>query len=158
DEVITPTYSFFATAGAVVRLGAKPVLVDIDPVSYNIDPDALARAVTPPTKAIMPVHLYGQIADVDPIMAAAERARIPAMEDSAQAIGCTYKGRPTGGIGALRCFSFFPSKNLGAFGDAGLVTTNDEALAKRARLLPTHGMEPRSYHHLVGATFRMDAM
>jgi dTDP-4-amino-4,6-dideoxygalactose transaminase len=158
DEVITPTYSFFATAGAVVRVGATPVLVDIDPITCNIDPDAAARAITPRTKAIMPVHLFGLSADMDPIMDAAGRAGIPVIEDAAQAIGSTYKSRPVGGIGAFGCFSFFPSKNLGAFGDAGLVTTADDALAKRARLLRTHGMEPKYYHHLVGANFRMDAL
>jgi dTDP-4-amino-4,6-dideoxygalactose transaminase len=158
DEVITPTYSFFATAGCVSRLGARPVLVDIDPTTYNIDPAAMARAITPRTKAIVPVHLYGLSADLDPILATAERAGIPVVEDAAQAIGATYKSRIVGGIGAIGCFSFFPSKNLGAFGDAGLVTTTDAALAKRMRLLRTHGMEPRYYHHLVGANFRMDAL
>jgi dTDP-4-amino-4,6-dideoxygalactose transaminase len=158
DEVITPTYSFFATAGCVARLGAIPVLVDIDPVTFNIDPAAMARAMTPRTKAIMPVHLFGLSADMDPIAEAAGRAGVPIVEDAAQAIGSTYKSRPVGGIGALGCFSFFPSKNLGAFGDAGLVTTNDAALAKRARLLRTHGMEPKYYHHLVGGNFRMDAL
>jgi len=158
DEVITPTYSFFATAGAVVRLGAKPVLVDIDPGTFNIDTAALAKAVTPRTKAILPVHLFGLSADLDPIMEVAARSGIPVVEDAAQAIGSSYKSRPLGGVGALGCFSFFPSKNLGAFGDAGLVTSNDDALAKRARLLRTHGMEPKYYHHLVGANFRMDAL
>ncbi len=158
DEVITPTYSFFATAGCVARLGARPVLVDIDPGTYNIDPAAVARAVTPRTKAIMPVHLYGLSADMDAIMEIAGRAGVPVIEDAAQAIGATYRSRPVGGIGALGCFSFFPSKNLGAFGDAGLVTTNDAALAKRARLLRTHGMDPKYYHHVVGANFRMDAI
>src|SRR4051812_43638698 len=158
DEVITPTYSFFATAGCVVRAGARPVLVDIDPVTCNIDVDAAARAITPRTKAIMPVHLYGHSADMDPIMAAAGRAGIRVIEDAAQAIGSTYKGRPVGGIGAFGCFSFFPSKNLGAFGDAGLLSTTDAALADRARLLRTHGMQPKYYHHLVGANFRMDAL
>ena len=158
DEVITPTYSFFATAGCVARLGARPVLVDIDPVTYNIDPSAVAAAVTPRTKAIMPVHLYGLSADMDPINEISQRTGVPVIEDAAQAIGAMYKARPVGGIGALGCFSFFPSKNLGAFGDAGLVTTNDAALAKRARLLRTHGMEPKYYHHLVGANFRMDAL
>ena len=158
DEVITPTYSFFATAGAVVRLGARPILVDIDPVTFNVDADQIARAVTPRTKAIVPVHLFGQSAELDPIVRTAERAGIPVVEDAAQAIGATYRTRPVGGIGALGCFSFFPSKNLGAFGDAGLVTTNDDALAKRARLLRSHGMEPRYYHHLVGGNFRMDAL
>jgi dTDP-4-amino-4,6-dideoxygalactose transaminase len=158
DEVVTTTYSFFATAGAIVRLGAKPVLVDIDPVTFNIDPAQAAAAITPRTKAILPVHLYGQSADLDPIMDAANRAGIPVIEDAAQAIGATYKSRPLGGIGALGCFSFFPSKNLGAFGDAGLLTTTDDALAARARLLRTHGMQPKYYHHLVGANFRMDAL
>jgi dTDP-4-amino-4,6-dideoxygalactose transaminase len=158
DEVITPTYSFFATAGCVSRLGARPVLVDIDPETYNIDTTAIARAITPRTKAIVPVHLFGLSADLDPILAIADRAGIPVIEDAAQAIGATYQSRIVGGIGAIGCFSFFPSKNLGAFGDAGLVTTNDAALAKRMRLLRTHGMEPRYYHHLVGANFRMDAL
>ena len=158
DEVITPTYSFFATAGAVARLGARPVLIDVDPVTYNIDPAAAARAITPRTRAIMPVHLFGLSADLDPILDAADRAGVPVIEDAAQAIGSQYKSRPIGGIGALGCFSFYPSKNLGAFGDAGLVTTNDANLAGRARLLRTHGMEPRYYHHVVGANFRMDAI
>lgn len=158
DEVITPTYSFFATAGCVVRAGARPVLVDIDPATYNIDVDAVAGAITPRTKAIMPVHLFGLSADLDPILAVAAKAGVHVIEDAAQAIGSTYKGRAIGGIGSFGCFSFFPSKNLGAFGDAGLVTTNDDALARRARLLRTHGMEPKYYHHLVGANFRMDAM
>src|SRR6059036_1386281 len=158
DEVVTTTYSFFATAGAVVRLGARPVLVDIDPATFNIDPAQAINAITPRTKAILPVHLFGLSADLDPIMDAANRAGIPVIEDAAQAIGSTYKSRPLGGIGALGCFSFFPSKNLGAFGDAGLLTTNDDALAGKARLLRTHGMQPKYYHHLVGANFRMDAL
>ena len=158
DEVITSTYSFFATAGAVVRVGATPVLVDIDPVTFNIDPEQAIAAMTPRTKAIMPVHLFGLCADLDPLLDAAGRAGIPIVEDAAQAIGATYKSRPAGGIGAFGCFSFFPSKNLGAFGDAGLLTTTDATLAKRARLLRTHGMEPKYYHHVVGANFRMDAM
>ena len=158
DEVITPTYSFFATAGSVVRLGARPVLVDIDPVTFNIDPAQAVAAITPRTRAIMPVHLFGLSADLDPLVDAARRAGIPIVEDAAQAIGATYHARPLGGIGAFGCFSFFPSKNLGAFGDAGLVTTNDDRLAARARLLRTHGMQPKYYHHLVGANFRMDAL
>ncbi len=158
DEVITTTYSFFATAGAIVRLGGRPVLVDIDPTTFNIDTAAVARAITPKTKAILPVHLFGLCADMAPILSAAERAGIPVVEDAAQAIGSSYHGRPAGGMGAFGCFSFFPSKNLGAFGDAGLVTTNDDALAGKARLLRVHGMEPKYYHHLVGANFRMDAL
>ncbi len=158
DEVITPTYSFFATAGCVSRLGARPVLVDIDLDTFNANPDAIAAAITPRTKAIVPVHLFGQSAEMDPILRASERAGIPVIEDAAQAIGATYRSRPVGGIGALGCFSFFPSKNLGAFGDAGLVTTNDDELAKQVRLLRMHGMEPKYYHHLVGGNFRMDAL
>jgi dTDP-4-amino-4,6-dideoxygalactose transaminase len=158
DEVVTTTYSFFATAGAIVRVGARPVLVDIDPATFNIDPDQTAAAITSRTRAILPVHLFGLAADMDPIVDAANRSGIPIVEDAAQAIGAGYKSRPLGGIGALGCFSFFPSKNLGAFGDAGLVTTNDDALAKRARLLRTHGMEPKYYHHVVGGNFRLDAL
>ena len=158
DEVVTTAYSFFATAGAIVRVGATPVLVDIDPATFNIDPAQAAAAITPRTKAIMPVHLFGLGADMDPIMEAADRAGIPVVEDAAQAIGSTYKSRPIGAIGAFGCFSFFPSKNLGAFGDAGLLTTEDATLAARARLLRTHGMKPKYYHHLVGANFRMDAL
>lgn len=158
DEVVTTTYSFFATAGAVVRVGATPVLVDIDPVTCNLDPSAIEAAITPRTRAIMPVHLYGLCADMAPIMDVATRHRLPVIEDAAQAIGSTCQGRPAGGIGALGCFSFFPSKNLGAFGDAGLVTSNDAALARRVALLRTHGMEPRYYHQVVGGNFRMDAL
>ena len=158
DDVVTTTFSFFATAGAIVRVGAKPVLVDIDPATFNIDAAQIAAAITPRTKAIMPVHLFGLGADMDPIMAVADRAGIPVIEDAAQAIGSTYASRPLGAIGAFGCFSFFPSKNLGAFGDAGLLTCEDDALAARARLLRTHGMKPKYYHHLVGANFRMDAL
>ncbi len=156
DEVVTSTYSFFATAGCVARLGARPVLVDIDPVTFNIDTAAAAAAITSKTKAILPVHLFGLSADLDPLLAAAARAGIPVLEDAAQAIGATYGVRPVGGFGAAGCFSFFPSKNLGAFGDAGLVTSNDDDLARRIRLLRTHGMQPKYVHHLVGGNFRMD--
>jgi dTDP-4-amino-4,6-dideoxygalactose transaminase len=158
DEVVTTTYSFFATAGTIARLGARPVLVDIDPDTYNLDPVQTQKALTPRTKAIVPVHLFGLAADMDPILDAANRAGVAVIEDAAQAIGATYRSRPVGGMGAFGCFSFFPSKNLGAFGDAGLVTTNDDDLAKRARLMRTHGMEPKYYHHLVGGNFRMDAL
>jgi len=158
DEVITSTYSFFATAGAIARVGARPVLLDIDPVTFNLDPAAVAAAITERTTAILPVHLYGLSADMDPILAVAARHGIPVIEDAAQAIGATYKARPAGGMGAVGCFSFFPSKNLGALGDAGLLTTNDTALAHKAALLRNHGMEPKYYHHIVGANFRMDAI
>jgi dTDP-4-amino-4,6-dideoxygalactose transaminase len=158
DEVVTSTYSFFATAGSIVRLGARPVLLDIDPQTFNIDPSQLAAACTPRTRAIIPVHLFGLSADMDPIVAEARRRRVPIVEDAAQAIGSTYQSRSVGSFGAFGCFSFFPSKNLGAFGDAGLLTTNDADLDKRARLVRGHGMEPKYYHHTVGGNFRMDAL
>jgi dTDP-4-amino-4,6-dideoxygalactose transaminase len=158
DEVITSTYSFFATAGCVARLGAKPVFVDIDPVTYNIDPAATAAAVTPRTRAIIPVHLYGQSADLDPLLAVATRAGVPLIEDAAQAIGATYKGRTVGGLGRVGCVSFFPSKNLGAFGDGGLVTTNDDTLAAALRRLRVHGADRQYYHQLIGGNFRLDAL
>ena len=158
DEVVTTAYSFFATAGCVSRLGARPVFVDIDPVTYNILPAGVAAAVTPRTKAILPVHLYGCSADMEEIAVIADGAGVPVIEDAAQAIGARYKQRPVGGLGTLGCFSFFPSKNLGAFGDGGLVTTNDPALAHRVRLIRNHGMEPKYYHHFVGANVRLDAL
>lgn len=158
DEVITTTYSFFATAGVIARVGARPVLIDIDPVTYNIDVSRVEAAITPRTKAIMPVHLYGQCADMQPLLDISTRTGIPIVEDAAQAIGATWWGRQAGSIGAFGCFSFFPSKNLGAFGDGGLVTTNDPALAKRAALMRNHGMEPKYYHHMIGGNFRMDAL
>jgi dTDP-4-amino-4,6-dideoxygalactose transaminase len=158
DEVITSAHSFFATAGAIVRVGARPIFVDIDPETFNIDAAGIAAAVTPRTRAILPVHLFGLSADLDPIVATASQAGVAVVEDAAQAIGATYRSRPAGGIGTIGCFSFYPSKNLGAFGDAGLLTTNDPGIAGRARLLRTHGMEPRYYHHVVGANFRMDAL
>jgi len=156
DEVITSTFSFFATAGSIVRAGARPVLVDIDPATFNIDPSQIAAAITPRTRAILPVHLFGLSADLDPILAEAGRRNIPVIEDAAQAIGSTYKSRSVGGFGACGCFSFFPSKNLGAFGEAGLLTTNDAAFAARARLLRNHGMDAKYHHRLVGGNFRMD--
>ncbi len=158
DEVVTTTYSFFATAGCIARLGARPVLVDIDPVTYNLDPAATAAAIGPKTRAILPVHLYGCSAAMDELLADANRAGVPVIEDAAQAIGALYKGRPVGGLGTLGCFSFFPSKNLGAFGDGGLVTTNDAAVAQRVRLVRNHGAERGYYHSFVGANFRLDAL
>ena len=158
DEVIVPTFSFFATAGCVSRTGATPTLVDIDPVSYNIDPAAAAAAVTSRTRAIIPVHLYGQCADMDPLLDLARQRGLAVIEDAAQAIGCTYKGRAAGGMGQAGCLSFFPSKNLGAFGDAGLLTTTDEGLAHEVRLLRNHGAEPKYFHKRIGGNFRLDAL
>jgi dTDP-4-amino-4,6-dideoxygalactose transaminase len=158
DEVIAPTFSFFATAGCVSRSGATPRLVDIDPATFNIDPARLAEAITPRTKAIIPVHLYGQCADMDPILEQARRRGIAVIEDAAQAIGATYNGRQAGSMGTAGCFSFFPSKNLGAFGDAGLLTTNDAALARQVRLLRNHGAEPKYLHKRIGGNFRLDAL
>ena len=158
DEVITPTYSFFATAGAVARLGAKPVLVDVDLDTFNMNADAAVAAITPRTKAIIPVHLFGQSADLAPVLAASAPRGVHVIEDAAQAIGAQYNGRPVGNWGAIGCFSFFPSKNLGGFGDGGLATATDNDLAHRLRLIRNHGMEPKYYHHMVGANFRIDAL
>jgi dTDP-4-amino-4,6-dideoxygalactose transaminase len=159
DEVIVPTYSFFATAGAVARTGATPVLVDSESRSFNLNPALLERAITPRTKAIMPVHLFGQAAAMDEIMAIGDKHGIPVIEDAAQAIGTEYKdGRKAGSIGRVGCFSFYPTKNLGAFGDAGLITTNDEALHIKLKQLRNHGMEPKYHHKIIGGNFRMDAL
>jgi dTDP-4-amino-4,6-dideoxygalactose transaminase len=158
DEVITSTYSFFATAGCVARLGATPVLVDIEPLTYNLDPSAVRAALTPRTRAIIPVHLYGLCADMDAILEAAASAGVAVIEDACQAIGATYKGRQAGSMGVAGCLSFFPSKNLGAFGDAGLVVTSDPALAHEIRLLRNHGAEPKYLHHRIGGNFRLDAL
>lgn len=158
DEVITPTFSFFASAGSVVRVGARPVFVDIDPATYNLDAEAVARAITPRTKAIMPVHLYGQAADMTGLMAVAKAHGLAVIEDAAQAIGAKDGGTAVGGIGTVGCFSFYPTKNLGAFGDGGLVTTNDAALFERLRLLRDHGQHPKYHHAIVGGNFRLDAI
>lgn len=157
-EVITSTYSFFATAGCISRVGATPVLVDILPGTCNIDPDAVRRAMTPRTRAVIPVHLYGLCADMDRLLEMTAAAGIPVIEDACQAIGARYGGRQAGSIGAAGCFSFFPSKNLGAFGDGGLVTTNDAALAHELRLLRNHGAEPKYHHQRIGGNFRLDAL
>jgi dTDP-4-amino-4,6-dideoxygalactose transaminase len=156
DEVVTTPFTFFATAGTVARLGARPVFVDISPRDFNLDPEKLSAALSPRTKVILPVHLYGQAADMDAIAAVA--GEIPIVEDCAQAIGTTYKGKFVGGLGRMGCFSFFPTKNLGAFGDGGLVTTNDQALYELLVDLRVHGMRPKYIHHTVGGNFRLDAM
>lgn len=158
DEVITTPYTFFATAGAVSRLGAKPVFVDIDPLTYNLDPAAIEGAITERTRAIIPVHLYGQMARMKPIMEIAERHKLYVIEDAAQAIGSEEGGRRAGSIGHFGCFSFFPSKNLGGFGDGGMVTTNDPELADRVKLLRNHGYRPKYYNKVVGGNFRLDAI
>ena len=158
DEVITTSYSFFATAGAIARLGARPVFVDIDARSYNLSVDALDRAVTSRTRAILAVHLYGQCADMQAVMAIAAQHNIPVIEDAAQAIGAEFKGRRAGSMGTIGCFSFFPSKNLGGFGDGGMVVTNDADLAGRLRVLRAHGAQPKYHHHFVGGNFRLDAI
>ncbi len=158
DEVITPTYSFFATAGCVSRVGATPKLVDIDPRTFNVDPAAVRAAITPKTKAIIPVHLYGQMADMDSLVEIGNAHGIPIVEDACQAIGAEQQGRQAGSLGLAGCFSFFPSKNLGAFGDAGLVTTNSDALAHELRLLRNHGAEPKYFHSRIGGNFRLDAL
>ena len=158
DEVITSPYTFFATAGTIARIGARPVFVDIDPATFNLDPERIERAITPRTKAIMPVHLFGQMVDMDRLMEIATRHHLPVIEDAAQAIGAEHKGRRAGSIGDLGCFSFFPSKNLGGFGDGGMVTAQDPALADRVQLLRGHGMRPKYYHQFIGGNFRLDAL
>lgn len=159
DEVIVPTYSFFATAGVVSRLFAVPVFVENDPVTFNIDPKDFERKITPKTKAVIPVHLYGQSADMDDIMEIAKAHNLIVIEDAAQAIGTQYKdGRFVGTIGDIGCFSFFPSKNLGCYGDGGLVTTNNDELAKILSIKRVHGGEPKYYHKVIGGNFRIDAL
>jgi dTDP-4-amino-4,6-dideoxygalactose transaminase len=158
DEVVTSPFSFFASAGVVARLGAKPVFVDIDPATFDLDPARLESALTPKTRAIQPVHLYGQCADMDPILGLAEARGIPVLEDACQAIGAGYRGRPAGTMGRLGAFSFYPTKNLGAAGDAGAVVTNDDALAERLRSLRVHGSSATYHHERVGGNFRLDAL
>ena len=164
DEVLIPSFTFFATAGAVSRLGAIPVFVDIDPQTYNIDPSRIEEKITPRTKAVIPVHLFGQCADMDPILRIGESKHLFIIEDAAQALGAEYnsfekkRGRKAGQMGDLGCFSFFPTKNLGAFGDAGMVVTKDPTLAERTRLLRVHGSHPKYFHKLIGINSRLDTL
>jgi dTDP-4-amino-4,6-dideoxygalactose transaminase len=158
DEVITTPYSFFATASSVTRLGAKPVFVDVNPQTYNLDVSQVASKITERTKAIQPVHLYGQCAAMDELREISEQYNVPLVEDAAQAIGSEFAGRRAGEMGAIGCFSFYPSKNLGAMGDAGFLTTNDETLAQKLYALRVHGSFKRYYHKWVGLNSRLDAM
>src|SRR5580692_1914362 len=174
DEIITSPFTFFATAGTIARLGARPVFCDIDPVSFNLSPPAVAEfidrhcsvqdgqlfngATGGRIKGLMPVHLYGQSADIDPLMALAKQYGLKVIEDAAQAIGTEYRGVRVGSIGDIGCFSFFPSKNLGAFGDAGLCTTNDAELAESMRVLRVHGGKPKYFHAVIGGNFRIDEL
>lgn len=158
DEVITTPYTFFSTVSSITRLGAKPVLADIDPRTYNIDPGAVSKLVTRATRAILVVHLFGQIAEMDAISEAAGRSGIPVIEDACQSIGARYKGKRAGSIGAAGCLSFFPSKNLGGFGDGGMIVTSDASLADAARMLRVHGGREKYYHDVVGINSRLDAL
>lgn len=158
DEVIVPTFTFFATAGCVARLGAKPVFVDVDPNTFNVTAAIIEKAITPKTKLVIPVHLFGQLAEMDAIMAMANARGIPVMEDSAQSIGASHNGKKACSIGRLGTLSFFPSKNLGAFGDAGMIVTNDVELGDRLRILREHGSKPKYYHKWIGGNFRLDAL
>lgn len=160
DEVITTPFTFIATAGVIANCGAKPVFVDINPKTFNIDPLKIEKVITKKTKAILPVHLFGQMADMDEIMKIAKKYKLYVIEDAAQAIGAEYKGKKAGAIGDLGCFSFFPSKNLGAYGDGGMVVTNNVKLAKRIRLLKNHGSSPKEKYLnlIVGTNSRLDAL
>lgn len=157
DEVIVPSFTFFATASAVTRLGARPVFADIDPASYNIDPQDVAKKISPRTKAMIPVHLFGQMAEMVQLNELAQKHGIVVVEDAAQAVGAELEGRRAGSWGDMGAFSFYPTKNLGGAGDGGLVTTRDETFAKQLKLLHVHGMEPRYYHSLIGINSRLDS-
>ncbi len=158
DEVITTPFTFVATAETIGLLGAKPVYVDIDPKTFNLNPALIERAITPKTKAILPVHLYGQPADMDPILEIARRHKLKVIEDAAQAMGASYKAKKVCTFGEIGCISFFPSKNLGCFGDGGMVTTNDEELWKRMKMIASHGSRERYYHEILGVNSRLDTL
>jgi dTDP-4-amino-4,6-dideoxygalactose transaminase len=158
DEVITTPFTFFSTAGVISRLCARPVFVDIDPVTFNINPEKIEGVITKKTRAIIPIHLFGQCADMSAVMEIAGRHNLVVIEDAAQSIGAGYRGRRAGSIGHMGIFSFFPSKNLGGFGDGGMVVTNDGALYERLRILRVHGSKPKYYHKIIGGNFRLDAL
>ncbi len=158
DEVITTPFTFFATAGSISRLGAKPVFVDIEPDTFNIDTKQIEENITRKTRAILPVHLYGQCVDMDPVLDLAQKYNLIVIEDAAQAIGSEYKGRRAGSMGDYGCFSFFPTKNLGGFGDGGMVTMNSEELYEQVKILRVHGSHPKYYHKMIGGNFRLDAI
>ena len=158
DEVICPTFTFFATGGCVARVGAKPVFVDSCPTCFNLRVDEVARKITPKTRAIIPVHLFGQAADLSGILDLAKAHGVMVIEDAAQSLGTRYRTRPVGGFGAFGIFSFFPSKNLGGFGDGGIVVTNDDELAAKAKSLRAHGAKPKYYHKYIGGNFRLDPL
>lgn len=158
DEVITTTFTFFATGGAIVRAGAKPVYVDIDPVTFNIDPKKVEEAITDKTKAILPVHLYGQMADMESLAKIAEKHNLAIVEDAAQAIGAKQNGKTVGELGSAATYSFFPTKNLGAYGDGGMVVTNNDDVAEKARVIRVHGSKPKYYHHVLGYNSRLDEL
>ena len=158
DEVITTPFTFFATAGSISRLGAKPVFVDIEPDTFNIDTKQIEENITRKTRAILPVHLYGQCVDMDPVLDLAQKNNLVVIEDAAQTIGSEYKGRRAGSMGDYGCFSFFPTKNLGGFGDGGMVTMNSEELYEQVKILRVHGSHPKYYHKMIGGNFRLDAI
>ncbi|HJV16328.1 MAG TPA: DegT/DnrJ/EryC1/StrS family aminotransferase [Bacillales bacterium] len=158
DEVIVPAFTFFATAGAVARSGGVPVFVDIDPKTFNIDPASIEKAITPKTKAIIPVHLYGQMADMDAIKEIADKHNLFIIEDAAQSIGSMYKGKKVGELGTVATYSFFPTKNLGAYGDAGMIITNNDEIGEKMKVLRVHGSKPKYYHNILGYNSRLDEM
>ncbi|MBI4383687.1 MAG: DegT/DnrJ/EryC1/StrS family aminotransferase [Nitrospinae bacterium] len=158
DEVVTTPFTFYATAGSIVRVGARPVFVDIDPATCNLNPDQVESRISKKTKAIIPVHLYGQCADMEPLLETARKHGLAVIEDAAQAIGASYQGRRAGSLGDYGCFSFFPTKNLGGLGDAGMVTVSSEEFYQKLVVLRTHGAKPKYYHKVVGGNFRLDTL
>lgn len=158
DEVITVPFTFFATAGSIARAGAKPVFIDIEPQTFNMDPSKIEEAITEKTKAIIPVHLYGQMADMDKIKEIAEKHNLVVIEDAAQAIGAQYQGHKPGELGTAATYSFFPTKNLGAYGDGGMIVTSDEDIAEKSRVIRVHGSKPKYYHHVLGYNSRLDEL